>query len=181
MSSGPSRHAPGRVEIVSGDRDLFQLVRDPKIAVIYPKKGVSVVDVVDETYIATKYGIPGRRYLDFAVLRGDPSDGLPGVRGIGEKLASALVTKYGGLDGVIAASGDSPGNVLGKVAASLDYIDRARRVAAIPTDLPIPDVDLTRPRRVPAEELRAMAAASGLSTPIDRLITALEAPEPGPG
>ncbi len=67
-----AERAPGRVEIVSGDRDLFQLVRDPKISVIYPKKGVSVVDVVDESYIEAKYGIPGRSYMDFAVLRGDP-------------------------------------------------------------------------------------------------------------
>src|SRR5918996_6494263 len=96
--------APGRVAIVSGDRDLFQLVRDPNIFVLYPRKGVSKMDIVDESYIETRYKIPGRAYRDFAVLRGDPSDGLPGVRGIGEKLASSLLERHGSLDGVLESA-----------------------------------------------------------------------------
>lgn len=82
--------APGPVAIVSGDRDLFQLVRDPDVFVLYPKRGVSQVDRVDEAYIATRFGIPGRAYRDYAVLRGDASDGLPGVRGIGEDRKSVV-------------------------------------------------------------------------------------------
>src|SRR5205814_9078354 len=85
------------VAIVSGDRDLFQLVRDPDVWVLYPRRGVSDLAVVNEAYIADKYEIPGRAYLDYAVLRGDPSDGLPGVRGIGEKSASALLQTYGSM------------------------------------------------------------------------------------
>jgi 5'-3' exonuclease len=143
-----AERAPGRVAIVSGDRDLFQLVRDPDIFVLYPRRGVSQVDVVDEAYIENKYGIPGRAYRDFAVLRGDPSDGLPGVRGVGEKLAASLVARYGSLDGILeAARGSDQGMALSRVRRDLGYIERAVKVVTIPTDLPIPEVDLTRPRQ----------------------------------
>ena len=79
------------VEIASGDRDLFALVRDPDVKVLYPLRGVSNLLEVDEAEITRRYGIPGRAYVDFALLRGDPSDGLPGVPGIGEKTAAQLV------------------------------------------------------------------------------------------
>src|SRR5215210_5033177 len=102
-----AQRAPGRVAIVSGDRDLFQLVRDPDIFILYPRRGVSQVDVVNESYIESRYQIPGRAYRDFAVLRGDPSDGLPGVRGIGEKLASSLLARYGNLDAILEAAASS--------------------------------------------------------------------------
>ena len=168
--------APGRVAIVSGDRDLFQLVEDPKVMVIYPRRGVSVVDRVDEAYIEAKYGIPGRKYLDFAILRGDPSDGLPGVRGIGEKIAASLVSRYSDLDSVIAAATSSPGGVaLGKVRGAVDYIQRARQVCTIPSDLPIADTDLTRPSNVDAEALRALGKRYGISDSMERLILALRA------
>src|SRR5437899_3179796 len=96
--------AGGEVAIFSGDRDLFQLVRDPDVRVLYPRRGTSDLIVVDESYIAGHYGIPGRAYADFAVLRGDPSDGLPGVRGIGEKMAAALVSRYGSLEAILRAA-----------------------------------------------------------------------------
>src|SRR5207245_10995899 len=89
------------VEIVTGDRDLFQLVRDPNVQVLYTLRGVTELAHVDEAWIHAKYGIPGDRYFDYAVLRGDPSDGLPGVRGIGEKTASDLLRKYGSLDALL--------------------------------------------------------------------------------
>ena len=168
-----AERAPGKVGIVSGDRDLFQLVRDPKIFVLYPKRGVSQLDVVDEAYIHERYGIPGRAYKDFAVLRGDPSDGLPGVRGIGEKLASQLVARYGHLDAIVeAAEGSAPGVVIGKVRRELDYVKRAVKVVTIPTDLPIPDVDLTRPRDEPDASLYAVAEAAGLDGALRRLVEA---------
>ena len=168
--------APGRVAIVSGDRDLFQLVRDPDVAVLYPRRGVSEVDVVDESYIETKYGIPGRAYRDYAVLRGDPSDGLPGVRGIGEKSAVSLLTRYGSLDGVVeAASSATEGVLIGKVRRDLDYVQRALQVVTIPTDLPIPDVDLTRPRREPDESVYALARRFALAGALRRLVNALTA------
>src|SRR2546423_486828 len=95
-------------EILSGDRDLFALVRDPDVAVLYPVRGVSELTRVDEAEITRRYGIPGRAYGDFAILRGDPSDGLPGVPGIGEKTAAALVAKYGSLDAMLAADPPPP-------------------------------------------------------------------------
>ena len=90
------------VEVVSGDRDLFQVVRDsPPVHVLYVGKGVRNLEVMGESEVAAKYGVPGRGYADFAVLRGDPSDGLPGVKGVGEKSAAALVTKFGSLDAMV--------------------------------------------------------------------------------
>lgn len=166
--------APGEVGIVSGDRDLFQLVRDPDIYVLYPRRGVSDVDVVNEAYIEQKYGIPGRAYRDFALLRGDPSDGLPGVRGIGEKLASALMARYGSLDGILeAAAGSDKSVALDKVRRDLDYVERAVAVVTIPTDLPIPEVDLTRPRTAPPESVAAIAERVGLTGAMRRLVAAL--------
>ena len=168
--------APGRVSVFSGDRDLFQLVEDPKVSVLYPIRGVSVVDVIDESYIEKRYGIPGRAYSDFAVLRGDPSDGLPGVRGIGEKLAAALVAKYGSLDAIIeAAEAGASGTAMNKVKAQLDYVKRAQKVVAIPRDLPLPDTDLARPTEVlDAEDVIEAADAVGLKGPVTALVAALE-------
>ena len=162
------------VAIVSGDRDLFQLVRDPDVWVLYPRRGVSDLAVVNEAYIAEKYGIPGRAYLDYAVLRGDPSDGLPGVRGIGEKSAAALLKTYGSLEKIVAAAREhGGGGPLGKIAAELDYVERAVQVVTIPTDLPLPDVDLTRPRPEMTDELEDLAKRAALSNPVRRLVTAL--------
>jgi 5'-3' exonuclease len=163
------------VAIVSGDRDLFQLVRDPNIFVLYPKRGVSVVDRVDESYIEERYGIPGRAYRDFAVLRGDSSDGLPGVRGIGEKLAASLVAKYGSLEAILSAAKTSgQGVALSRVRRDLDYIGRAIQVVTIPTDLPLPEVDLTRPAGDPDPGLESYARDHGLAGASRRLVAALK-------
>jgi 5'-3' exonuclease len=166
--------APGRVEIVSGDRDLFQLVRDPVVKILYPRRGVTQMDVVDEKYVAERYGIPGRAYRDYAVLRGDPSDGLPGVRGIGDKLAASLVAQYGGLDEImnLAESGEG-GASIGKVRRDLDYVKRAMQVVTIPTDLPLPDVDLTRPREKPEESIYPVVRGMALEGAVRRLATAI--------
>jgi 5'-3' exonuclease len=169
-----AQRAPGRVAIFSGDRDLFQLVRDPNIVVHFPVRGVSKVDVVNEAYIEKRYGIPGRAYLDFAVLRGDPSDGLPGVRGIGEKLAASLVARYGDLETIISEAERGSGSVpLAKVRSQVDYVRRAARVVAIATDLPLDPVDLSRPRDLPRAEIVAAAEPFGLQGPIRALLDAL--------
>ena len=110
----------GRVEIVTGDRDLFSLVRDPDVCVLYTQRGIGNLLVVDEAEVERRYGIPGRSYSDYAVLRGDPSDGLPGVPGVGEKTAAQLVRRFKDLDGIIASG------KLGDAANA--YIARARRV-----------------------------------------------------
>lgn len=169
--------APGRVEIFSGDRDLWQLVEDPRVQVLYPVRGVSVIDTVDESYIAEKCQIPGRAYRDFAVLRGDPSDGLPGVRGIGKKMAAALLTRYGDIEAVIAAAEDgASAGGLAKVRNELDYVKRAIKVVTIATDVLLPQVDLTRPRAVDPSVVER-AASYGLESPIRRLIGALTSAE----
>jgi len=178
---GPAREAAGspaertqRVAIFSGDRDLFQLVRDPDVCVLYPRRGTSDLIVVDESYIAGHYGIPGRAYADFAVLRGDPSDGLPGVRGIGEKMAAALVSRYGSLEAILrAAELDAAVGPLAKVRRDRDYVERAEQVVRIPTNLPIPGGDLRLRRSERPPELWVFAEKHGLSGPTARLLEAL--------
>jgi len=121
----------GRIEIVSGDRDLFALIRDPDVKVLYPEK--AGLAEVDEAEVCRRYGIPGRRYMDFAVLRGDPSDGLPGLNGVGAVTAASMIRKYGGLDGLIASG------VLS--AKDLEYVVRARAVVrpGAPSPIAVPD------------------------------------------
>jgi 5'-3' exonuclease len=167
--------APGRVAIVSGDRDLFQLVRDPDVWVLYPKRGVTIVDRVDESYVEERFGVPGRAYRDYAVLRGDASDGLPGVRGIGDKIAASLLRRYGSLDAIVTAAESHGGGIpVSKVRRDLDYVRRAVKVVTIATDLPLPDVHLTRPRRGPGTNVYSVAERYGLSNVVNRLIASLE-------
>lgn len=161
--------ARGPVAIVSGDRDCFALVRDPDVVVLYPVKGVSTLARVDEAEVTRRYGIPGRAYLDFALLRGDPSDGLPGVRGIGVKTAAELVRRYGSLDALLAAR-DLPPAVARKLADDRAYLEAARRVVPPVATVPLPDVSLALPR-APADAagLARLAAAHGLGGPLERL------------
>ena len=118
------------VDVVTGDRDLFQLVDDKRqVRILYTIKGLGKLDPITETEIAKKYDIPGNRYADFAVLRGDPSDGLPGVPGIGEKTAAALVTAFGSLDALRhaldAGHGGFPPGARKKLEAARAYLDIA--------------------------------------------------------
>ncbi|HWD09622.1 MAG TPA: 5'-3' exonuclease H3TH domain-containing protein, partial [Actinomycetota bacterium] len=165
-----------RVAICSGDRDLFQLVADPQVCVLFPRRGTSDLLEVDEGYIARAYGIPGRAYRDFAILRGDPSDGLPGARGIGDKTAAALIAKYGDLAGVLAAA-DAPGptasGALGKVRLDREYLTRASAVVRIRTDVPVPDLDLTRRAVAGTSDLWELAEANALTNAVRRLVDAL--------
>jgi 5'-3' exonuclease len=163
------------VEVVSGDRDLFALVRDaaPSVRVLYPVKGVSELLVVDEAEITRRYGIPGRAYLDFALLRGDPSDGLPGVAGIGEKTATKLIAEHGTLDRLLAAK-NLPAAVARRLDASREYLAAARRVVPPRTDVPLPRVALDLPRE-PAHPrtLDRLAAAHSLDGVLGRVRAAL--------
>ena len=165
----------GPVEIVTGDRDLFAIVRDPDVRVLYTLRGVSELARVDEAWIKAKYGIPGDRYFDYAVLRGDPSDGLPGVHGIGEKTASGLVAKYGSLDAILAAT-DMSAAIRAKLRASADYLVAARRVVWMARDAPVTGGDGTLPK-TPAHprELDALAKRYGLIAAVKRLADALAA------
>ena len=163
----------GPVAIVSGDRDCFALVRDPDVVVLYPVKGVSTLVRVDEAEITRRYGIPGRAYLDFALLRGDPSDGLPGVRGIGEKTAAALVARYGSLDGILAAS-DLAGATARRIAEGREYLEAARRVVPPVATIPLLPRSLALPREpADAPRLAALSAEHSLGTPAERVRAAL--------
>jgi 5'-3' exonuclease len=160
--------SPEPVEIVTGDRDLFQLVDDARgVRVLYTQKGLGNLAVVNEDWVAEKYGIPGRSYADFALLRGDPSDGLPGVPGIGEKTAASLVTKYGSVDRMLAE--------VAKVAAHREYVEAAKTVVCVARDVPLPDLDdrLCAQPRDPAR-LVALSERWGLDSALNRLLHALD-------
>jgi 5'-3' exonuclease len=135
--------ADGPVDVVTGDRDLFQLVDDARqVRVIYTARGMSRLEVIDEAAVAKRYQIPGRSYAAFAALRGDPSDGLPGVPGVGEKTAAALVRVFGSVDAMLAAldqgHGGFPMGSRAKLAAARDYLEAAMPVVRVATDAPLP-------------------------------------------
>ncbi|NDD27120.1 MAG: 5'-3' exonuclease [Proteobacteria bacterium] len=157
------------VEILSGDRDLFSLVRDPDVRALYPVRGVKSLEVVDEAWIAQRYAIPGRAYGDFSLLRGDPSDGLPGVPGIGEKTAAALMTRYGSIDAILCAPDLAPG-IRRRLDDARDYLEAARRVVLPVSSAPLgPHLPLALPATVSdAEALARLASQHGLTGAIAR-------------
>jgi 5'-3' exonuclease len=158
------RLAPGTVEIVSGDRDLFALVEDPRVRVLYPQR--SGLAVIDETEVTRRYAIPGRRYADFAILRGDPSDGLPGLKGVGAVTAAAMIRRHGDIAGVLRDRPLPP--------ADREYLEAALTVVRPVDDLP---VALPSGRRdaYPTNEhaLRSLAAHHQAEDSLDRLLRAL--------
>jgi len=164
----------GPIEVVTGDRDLFAIVRDGHVTVLYTLRGVSELTHVDERWISAKYGIPGDRYLDYALLRGDPSDGLPGVAGIGAKTASDVLRRFGSLDAALAAPDLSP-SVRQKLRAAEDYLAAARRVVAPAVDTTVRGGDGALPR-IPKDPdaLRASAERYRLTGAVTRLVEALE-------
>ncbi|MEU0395215.1 5'-3' exonuclease [Streptomyces sp. NPDC006208] len=172
--------AEGPVDIVTGDRDLFQLVDDARgRRVLYPLKGVGTLQTTDEAWLREKYGVDGPGYVDLALLRGDPSDGLPGVPGIGEKTAAKLLDAYGDLAGIMAAVDDRTSKLTPSQRKRLDeardYVAVAPKVVRVATDVPLPDFDPSLPAepRHPAE-LDALAARWGLGGAVVRLRSALQ-------
>ncbi|MFG2136793.1 5'-3' exonuclease H3TH domain-containing protein [Streptomyces sp. NPDC048650] len=171
--------AEGPVDIVTGDRDLFQLVDDDRgIRILYPLKGVGTLQVTDEALLREKYGVDGPGYADLALLRGDPSDGLPGVPGVGEKTAAKLLAAYGDLAGIMAAA-DDPASKLTptqrkRLTEARPYVEVAPTVVRVATDAPVPDIDHTLPAE-PAdpERLTALADRWGLGGSLQRLVTTL--------
>ena len=167
------------VEIVTGDRDLFQLVDDERrVRVLYTMRGLTNLDVVDEAAVAARYHIPGRAYADFAVLRGDPSDGLPGVPCVGEKTAAELVRTFGTVEAMLAAidagHGGFPTGSRPKVAAARDYLSVAPAVTRVATDAPVPAVDGTLPLTPAApERLAELDERWDLGSSLRRALTAL--------
>jgi len=139
------------VDIVTGDRDLFQLVDDgAEVRVLYTARGVGRHERVTNEVIRTKYGVDAGQYADFATLRGDNSDGLPGVAGVGEKTAATLLGRFGDIDGIVAAAYDPESELApgprGKIKAAADYLAVAPKVVAVVRDLDLGDPELTLPR-----------------------------------
>jgi 5'-3' exonuclease len=169
----------GLVDVVTGDRDLFQLVDDSRgIRVLYTLRGLARLDAIDEKAISDKYHIPPGTYADFAALRGDPSDGLPGVPGIGEKTAAALITAFGSLPALKhaldAGHGGFPAGTRKKLEAARGYLDVAPSVVRTATDVPLPEVDGTLPARPPDPELLSeIGAALGLGSSLTRFRAAV--------
>ncbi len=169
----------GPVDVITGDRDLFQLVRDDKpVRIIY---SVERFAAIDEAAVARKYDIPGRGYGEFAVLRGDPSDGLPGVPGIGAKTAAALINRFGTVAAMVAAleRGDEAGFPAGartKLERSRDYLEAAELVVRVRPDVPLPELSLALPREpVDPATLVRLSERFALDSALNRLLSALAA------
>ena len=165
------------VDVVSGDRDLFQLVDDEaRVRVLLPGKELVVVD---QRELSRRYGIAtGAQYADMAVLRGDPSDGLPGVAGIGEKTAAALVVRYGSLAGVLAARDRADPGLTAtqrrRLSEAAGYLDVAPGVVRVVRDAPVPVVDDRLPT-APADPdaLAGFVGRWGAAGAVTRLVAAL--------
>lgn len=158
--------AAGTIEIASGDRDLFALVEQDRVRVLYPER--SGLALVDEAEVTRRYGIQGRSYADFAILRGDPSDGLPGLRGVGPAAAAALIKQHGSIAGVIAH---------GRISdEQRDYLQRALQVVPPVGTLPavLPSGTHTR-YPVDATRLDVLAKTYGTASSAERLVQALNA------
>jgi len=169
------------VDIVTGDRDLFQLVDDAAgIRVVYTARGgVRDADLVDEAFLLDRYAVSsGLAYADMSVLRGDTSDGLPGVTGVGEKTAAKLIASYGDLVGLRAAvDGGDPavkGALRVRLEAAAAYLDAAPGVVRVALDAPVPQVDATLPTEVADVRLLSKVASElGVTSSVNRVLAAL--------
>lgn len=171
----------GPVDIVTGDRDLYQLIDDRRgVRILYPLKGVGSLQLTDEAVLREKYGVDGPGYMELALLRGDPSDGLPGVPGVGEKTAAKLLTTYGSVAAIIAAAEDPRSKITPaqrrRLLEARPYLAVAPTVVKVAGDVPVPDVDFTLPRepRDP-QALDDLATLWNLGGSLQRLLNTLRA------
>jgi 5'-3' exonuclease len=174
-----SKRERGPIRVVTGDRDLFQLVDEEKdVKIVYLAKGISNHDLVDVDFVANKYGIPGDRYALFAMFRGDPSDGLPGVKGIGEK-GAALIAQHAlsaedALEKARANFDKFPAALSKKIIAGEEYLKIAPTLVHCVLDVPIPPMDIEIPK-VPSNKdlIKTLKERYGLGASVDRLQSAL--------
>ena len=172
-------HATMPADIDTGDRDLFQLVDDEReVRVLYVARGVGRHERVTNDVVREKYAIEARQYADFATLRGDASDGLPGVSGIGEKTAATLLGRFGDMVGLLEAVADPDSDLApgprGKLRAAADDLAVAPTVVAVAKDIDLGGPDLTLPRSpVDPDQLVALAGRWGLDSPTARLVDTL--------
>ncbi|ERI35447.2 5'-3' exonuclease [Arthrobacter sp. TES] len=174
------------VDVVTGDRDLFQLVDDEKsIRVIYTARGMKNLEVLTEVDVVRKYRVLPQQYADFATLRGDSSDGLPGVVGIGEKTAASLLATHGSLAGLLeaaeAADGGLSAGVKAKLAAAADYLEVAPAVVNVVRDLDLPSLDEVGAQLKPVngasrDQLQELSTEWNLGGAVKRLLDAFDAP-----
>lgn len=169
----------GPVRVVTGDRDLFQLVDDDRdVKVVYLAKGISAHDLVDTAWIANKYAIPGERYGLFAMIRGDASDGLPGIKGIGEKGAAEIASNYHSIDAVMAAAKSEDANLRDihrkRILADHAYASIVEELVSCATNISLPRVDFKIPNQPEDPKmLEKLSTEHGLSTSLTRLKAAL--------
>ena len=169
----------GPIRVVTGDRDLFQMVDDERdVKIVYLARGISQHDLVDSKWVAEKYGIPGDRYALFAMFRGDPSDGLPGVRGIGEKGAALIANHFATVDEALAGAKTGhealTKSLAQKIIDGADYLKIAPTLVHCAQDVSIPQMDISMPKK--PEDLSTiyqMKDEFGLGASVDRLISAL--------
>ena len=169
----------GPVDVVSGDRDLIQVIDDARgVRLLYIGRGLAKLETMDEAAVRAKYAIPGRAYADFAALRGDPSDGLPGVPGVGEKTAAGLIQRWGSIEALLAAvdSGDPALTQRPKLAAARAYLEVAAAVTRVRTDCPLPDFDAALPvEPADPERLLELVDRWGVESSVNRLLAAMRA------
>lgn len=167
------------VEVVSGDRDLLAVATE-RVRVLYTGKGIGKLEAMGPAEVQAKYGVPARNYADFAVLRGDPSDGLPGVPGVGEKTAAALVARFGSVEDIIAAaehgSDGFPSGAANKILAAREYLAVAPAAVRGRTDADVPEIDGALPAE-PAdpERLVELCEELGIDSSANRLLVAIKA------
>ena len=170
---------PGPIRIVTGDRDLFQLADDKRdVKIVYLAKGISNHDLVDLKWIQDKYQIPGDRYALFAMIRGDSSDGLPGIRGIGEKGAMLIANLFKTLPEVMQAAANSDerlsANIRKKLIESSQYAAIAPKLVGCALDVAIPEMEIAMPKKPKSfEKIEKLKEDFGLGASIDRIMSAL--------
>jgi 5'-3' exonuclease len=174
-----SKSERGPIRIASGDRDLFQLVDDKKdVKIVYLAKGLSNHDLVDIDWISKKYEIPGDRYALFAMIRGDASDGLPGLKGIGEKGAALIAKSFSQMQDVVQAAENEdellPKTLAKKVLASKEYARIAPKLVNCALNVPIPSMNIDLPKKPNSlTKIKDLQSEYGLGSSVDRLISAL--------
>ncbi|MDR6436473.1 5'-3' exonuclease [Paenarthrobacter nicotinovorans] len=171
-------------DVVTGDRDLFQLVDDERaVRVIYTARGMKNLEVLTDVVVVGKYRVLPAQYADFATLRGDASDGLPGVAGIGEKTAASLLGVHGSLEGLLEAAKDPDGglsaSIRAKLSAAADYLKVAPAVVNVVRDLKVPTLEDAGAELRPVagaarEELEKLATEWNLGGSAKRLMDALD-------
>ena len=166
------------VEVVTGDRDLLAVANE-RVTVLYTGKGIAKMAAMGPAQVHDKYGVPAANYADFAILRGDPSDGLPGVPGVGERTAAALVARFGTVEQIVAAaeakSDGFPSGSATKILAARDYLKAAPDAVRGRVDADVPSLDDALPAH-PAdpERLVELSEELGIEASLNRLLNAIQ-------